>query len=83
MQPHHPKITIWDPPPVDFLLPYLLTQTVLNAHPPPPRHVMRTHTCGALRLGDVGRRVRLCGWIQRPRVMGDITFVPLRDRFGT
>ena len=44
---------------------------------------MRTHTCGALRLGDVGRRVRLCGWIQRPRVMGDITFVPLRDRFGT
>ena len=27
--------------------------------------------------------MRLCGWIQRPRVMGDITFVPLRDRFGT
>ena len=45
--------------------------------------MQRTHTCGALRLADLGRRVRVCGWVQRPRVIGGAMFVPLRDRFGT
>ena len=45
--------------------------------------MQRTHTCGALRLADLGRRVRVCGWVQRPRVIGGVMFVPLRDRFGT
>ena len=44
---------------------------------------MRTHTCGGLRAADAGSRVRVAGWVQRPRVMGGLMFVPLRDRYGT
>ncbi|MDE5605908.1 MAG: aspartate--tRNA ligase, partial [Bacteroidales bacterium] len=42
----------------------------------------RTHTNGALRLTDVGTAVTLCGWIQRSRDLGGMTFVDLRDRYG-
>ena len=42
----------------------------------------RTHTNGALRLTDVGAAVTLCGWIQRSRDLGGMTFVDLRDRYG-
>lgn len=42
----------------------------------------RTHTCGELRLKDVGRRVRLAGWIHRTRSLGGVVFIDLRDRFG-
>jgi aspartyl-tRNA synthetase len=45
-------------------------------------HAYRTHTCGALRLGDEGSAVRLSGWIHRKRDHGGLLFVDLRDHYG-
>jgi aspartyl-tRNA synthetase len=42
----------------------------------------RTHTCGELRISDVGKKVRLSGWIQKARDLGGMTFLDLRDRYG-
>lgn len=42
----------------------------------------RTNTCGELTINDAGKNVTLCGWIQKSRDLGGMTFIDLRDRYG-
>lgn len=44
--------------------------------------MLRTHTCGELTLANTGKSVILCGWLQRSRDLGGMTFIDLRDRYG-
>ena len=44
----------------------------------------RTHTCGELRLGDIGKTVTLAGWMENVRaVSASLAFVVIRDFYGT
>jgi len=44
--------------------------------------MLRTTTCGELRITDEDRDVVLCGWVQGIRDKGKIIWVDLRDRYG-
>ncbi|HEV8611934.1 MAG TPA: OB-fold nucleic acid binding domain-containing protein, partial [Gemmatimonadales bacterium] len=43
---------------------------------------LRTHSGGLLTRADVGRTVRLGGWVHRRRDLGGLVFLDLRDRHG-
>jgi aspartyl-tRNA synthetase len=44
--------------------------------------MLRTNTCGELRISDTGKTVILCGWLHKSRDIGSIGFIDLRDRYG-
>ncbi|WP_276091294.1 aspartate--tRNA ligase [Pedobacter sp. JY14-1] len=44
--------------------------------------MLRTTTCGALTISNLGETVTLCGWVQKSRDLGGMTFIDIRDRYG-
>ena len=45
-------------------------------------HAYRTHNCSQLRKADVGKTVRVSGWVHRVRDHGGLLFIDLRDHYG-
>ena len=44
--------------------------------------MFRSHTCGDLRINDVGSKVSLCGWVHKVRDKGKMIWIDLRDKYG-
>lgn len=42
----------------------------------------RTHNCGEIRIEDVGKEVKIAGWVQTVRNLGGLVFVDIRDQYG-
>ncbi len=45
-------------------------------------NIYRSHYCGDLRVEDVGKKVRVAGWINSIRNLGSLVFITLRDESG-
>jgi len=59
-----------------------MSESKISDSAPGRGHRYRSHTCGALRGGDVGQSVRLSGWVHRVRDHGGLLFIDLRDHYG-
>ncbi|MAE07350.1 MAG: aspartate--tRNA ligase [Bacteroidetes bacterium] len=44
--------------------------------------MLRSHTCGELKIEDVNKEVTLAGWVQKIRDKGGLIWIDLRDRYG-
>ena len=42
----------------------------------------RTHACADIQDGDIGRQVRVAGWVENIRDHGGVKFLDLRDHYG-
>ena len=45
--------------------------------------MLRSDDAGSLRAADIGRKVRLAGWVARRRDHGGVAFIDLRDASGS
>lgn len=45
-------------------------------------HKYRTHNCSELQISDVGKEVKVSGWVHRRRDHGNLVFIDLRDHYG-
>ncbi len=44
--------------------------------------LLRSHTCGELRIDHKDSKVSLCGWVNKSRDLGGLHFIDLRDKYG-
>ena len=42
----------------------------------------RTHNCNEISLDDVGKKVKISGWVQTIRDLGGLVFLDIRDMYG-
>lgn len=45
-------------------------------------NIYRSHNCAELRKSDIGKEVKIAGWIHRKRDLGNLCFIDLRDHYG-